>query len=299
MSLIDVRSPKEFLAGHIPGASNLALFSDEERHAIGLTYKKKGPQEAIALGITFAAPKAQWLLQEGEKLLAPITIYCWRGGMRSQAVQTFFSAAKIEAKRLAGGYKSWRGSARELFSYPWKLKVLGGLTGSGKTERLETLREQGNLVINLEKLANHKGSVFGYLGRQPTTEHFQNLLASELAAMDKSKEIYLEDESRMIGSCQLPAPFFARMRQAELLWIETDLEERLLRLQNEYQNLPKEKLIEAVEKLRKRLGGKKTKDAIQAICQGDLREAAALILDYYDKTYLHAAKSRVRAHGPL
>lgn len=293
-TLIDVRSPSEFLQGHIPGAINIPLFSDEERATIGTLYKKNGENAAIALGLQYVTPKIDSLSQQVKPLLNP-KIYCWRGGLRSQSVTQFLNAASMQSISLRGGYKSYRRAIEKLFSNPWKMTLLGGLTGCGKTEKLETLKETGEQTINLEDLANHRGSSFGHLGKgdQPTTEHFQNLIGIELIKMNPDQTLWIEDESRLLGACHLPETFYTQMRNAPVEMITCSLEERLARLNRDYGFSTPQDFILAVRKIKNKLGSKRTEDVIKKIHTGKLKEAATLVLMYYDKTYQHSLQKRL------
>ncbi|HRZ77895.1 MAG TPA: rhodanese-like domain-containing protein, partial [Bacteroidales bacterium] len=171
----DVRSPSEYLRAHIPGVMSLPLFSDEERAIIGTLYKHQGRERATLKGMEIAGPKmASYVTQAS--VLAPerrLMLHCWRGGMRSAAMAFTLETAGFEVMLLDGGYRSFRRLALELVQYPWKLRVLGGMTGSGKTQVLKHLQQDGLQVLDLEGMANHKGSAFGSIGQleQPGTEH--------------------------------------------------------------------------------------------------------------------------------
>lgn len=286
MTLIDVRSPSEFAKGHIPGARNTPLLSDSDRVAVGTTYKQVGRKEAFALGLELVAPRIAPLLTE---VSGPVEVYCWRGGMRSEAVCTLLQLAGIEAKRRTGGYKAFRRWALEMFAKPRQFRVLGGLTGSGKTERLQEMEG----VLDLEKLANHRGSSFGMLGQapQPSQEHFENLIAVELDRLGDGP-IWVEDESRLIGLCKIPDPLFDQLQKAPIEVIEVSREARLKRLVTDYGCFPKEQLVAATMRLKRRLGSERMTQAIAHI-EGERMEAAAeIILDYYDRTYTHCLEKR-------
>ncbi len=292
-TLIDVRSPSEFLQGHIPGAVNLPLFSDEEREEIGTIYKKIGPNEAVQLGLQFVTPKIDHLLEQARQFHSP-KIYCWRGGLRSQSVTQFLNTASIQTVTLYGGYKNYRRYIDKLFSIPWKITLLGGFTGCGKTEKLQNLAEEGKQVINLEHLANHRGGSFGHLGqkKQPTTEQFQNLIGIELSKMDPNQTIWIEDESRVLGSCHLPEQFYAQMKQAPLKMLHCSMEERLARLNRDYCLASPQDFVRAVQKIQKKLGNKQTKEVIEKIELGKLKQAATLVLKYYDNAYQYSLEKR-------
>jgi tRNA 2-selenouridine synthase len=164
--IVDVRSPGEFLAGHIPGSVNIPLFTDEERARVGTIYTQESPEEAFREGLQIAGNRMQGLVDqvkslskvEGKELL----VHCWRGGQRSKAVEWLYNFSGTPCVRLEGGYKSFRTALHTYFrDFKFELRILGGCTGSGKTEILQVLAAKGEQVIDLEKLANHKGSAFG------------------------------------------------------------------------------------------------------------------------------------------
>ena len=181
--IADVRSPSEFSFGHIPGAVNIPLFDDEEREAVGTKYKKEGRLPAILEGLKYTGPAMSSKLKQALKIAknGKLLIHCWRGGMRSEAMAWFFSLGDIEIEVLDGGYKSYRHHILENLSEKRKIIVLGGMTGSSKTYILKYLNKMGQQVLDLEGLANHKGSAFGALGQlpQPSTEQFSNMLFNE------------------------------------------------------------------------------------------------------------------------
>ncbi|MCX7769363.1 MAG: tRNA 2-selenouridine(34) synthase MnmH, partial [Flavobacteriales bacterium] len=227
--LIDVRTPSEFRNGHIPGAINVPLFLDEERAAVGLLYKQKGSRAAIRAGLDYVGPRLSTLVKQVEDLLEQgensprLIIYCWRGGMRSASVAWLLRLYGMEPETIPGGYKSFRRFVNSIFTKPIPIAVLGGLTGSGKTLVLRQMQLAGIPVVDLEELACHQGSAFGHLGQpsQPSQEHFENLLALTLyragkKALDSGSVVWIEDESRFIGSLHLPLPLWQRMQEAPL-----------------------------------------------------------------------------------
>jgi len=293
--ILDVRSPGEFFQGHIPGACNMPLFSDEERAEVGCCYKKIGPKEAQLLGLKFAVPKIPRFIAFAEEQ-APqkkVRLHCWRGGMRSASAAKFLILNGFKVDTLEGGYKRFRRWALEKTAEKYPLLILGGMTGVGKTEVLHALREKGEQVLDLEALASHRGSSFGALPLpQPTNEQFENRIACALARFDKNRPVWVEDESRKVGSRQIPAPLFDRMRQAPLYIIEKPRDERFELLKREYGNTPLPELEAAVLRLEKRLGGARTKEVISSLHSGKLREAAEIVLDYYDKAYRYSLSLR-------
>ncbi|MBL7946712.1 MAG: tRNA 2-selenouridine(34) synthase MnmH [Flavobacteriales bacterium] len=295
--IIDVRSPGEFARGHIPGAHNVPLFTNEERAIVGTLYKQKGRDPAVLEGLRLVGPKLAWLVEEAQRL-APtgrIRVHCWRGGERSGSVGWLLDKAGfVDVFTLKRGYKGFRAHAQATLRSPFLLKVLGGFTGSGKTESLKHLGRCGAQVVDLEALADHKGSAFGALGQlpQPTTEHFENRLWSALAALDPSRPIWVEDESAMIGRVNVPSAFFAAMRAAPLYFVEVPQEERAKRLVEHYGHFPKEQLAGSIQRIAKRMGPQHCKNALLALDEGDLEQVALLALRYYDKAYLHGASLR-------
>ena len=196
--LADVRTPAEFEQGHIPGAHNIPIFSNEERVQVGTTYKQIGREQAILLGFDITGPKWSSFIQQALSI-APdkkIAIHCWRGGMRSGAMAWALNLYGFDVYLLEGGYKSYRRWALAQFEQAFNLIILGGLTGSGKTQILHAIKDAGEQMIDLEDLAQHQGSSYGSMGKlvQPSQEQFENDLAFQLSLMDNSKLIWLEDE---------------------------------------------------------------------------------------------------------
>jgi len=294
--VIDVRSPKEYLTGHVPGAFNIPLFDDGERESVGIKYKKEGRIPAILKGLELSGSKMSLKLKEAIKLAqgSKLLVHCWRGGMRSEAMAWLFSLGDIETEILDGGYKSYRNHVLENLGRDSNYIILGGLTGSGKTEILRTMGISGHQVIDLEGIACHKGSAFGSLGQpsQPTSEHFANLLYREVSAVDKNRPIWLEDESKSIGSVFMPDQFYKKMQEAPVIALIMDVKTRIPRLLKEYSAHSKEELVKSVLKISKRLGGDLTKESINSIESGDFTRAIEITLSYYDKTYMYGLKKR-------
>ena len=294
---IDVRSPGEFVRGHIPGAHSQPLFSDEERAVVGTLYKQEGRDAAVLEGLRIVGPKLATIVEHA-RALAPdgrIRVHCWRGGERSGSVAWLLDKSGFdEVLTLKGGYKSFRNLVLASFTAQMELRVLGGYTGTGKTETLRHLRDLGQQVIDLEALAHHKGSSFGAIGEdpQPTTEHFENLLWNALRALDHTRPIWVEDESMMIGRAKIHDDFFAQMRGAQLFFAEMPVEERAARLVVDYGKYPKEELAEATKRIEKRLGPQHCRTALKALDAGDHYTVAMITLNYYDKTYLRGASQR-------
>jgi len=294
--ILDVRAPAEYAQGHIPGAVSLPLFTDEERARIGTTYKQVNPEKAVLLGLDFFGPKMRTMVEQAKKL-APgqeVRLHCWRGGMRSGAVLWLLELGGLHVNLLDKGYKEFRQWVLAEMARPRQLRILGGYTGSGKTAVLHALAAQGELVLDLEKLANHQGSSFGSLGQpaQPTQEQFENDLAAALAALPDDRPIWVEDESRTIGSLGIPSAFFAQMQAAPLLVLDVPREARVQYLAADYGRHDAGELANAVLRLRKRLGGLVTKEALGAIADNDMPRMVELVLAYYDKTYGYGLAER-------
>lgn len=295
-TIYDVRSPGEYVQGHIPGAVNIPLFSDEERAQVGTAYKTQSPKIAIQLGWDIVTTKIENFLETIEQTLGDgvAKIHCRRGGMRSQAFAELFRLAGIETLVLQGGYKTYRNWCNTLFSRQANYRILGGLTGAGKTKILHSLKKMGEQVIDLEELANHRGSVFGMHEsiKQPTTEQFHNTIANILSACDPKKPIWIEDESRLIGTCHLPEELFNKMRLAPLVFVEKPLKQRLMNINSDYGAVDPEYFISGVNKIAKKLGGSRTKTIIEDLRTGNLKEAATAVLHYYDAAYTHDLSRR-------
>ncbi len=294
--VIDVRSPSEFGSGHIPGAINIPLFDDLEREAVGIKYKKEGRVKAIVDGLKLSGPSMHLKLEKALKISkeGKLLVHCWRGGMRSETMAWLFSLGGIETEVLEGGYKAYRHFILENLSVNRKMIILGGLTGSGKTQILDYLKKEGNQVIDLEKLASHKGSAFGSLGQhpQPSSEHFANLLFEELKQNDPDLPLWLEDESRNIGNVFMPEDFYLNMQKNPAIILLMDIKTRLPRLIGEYSCYPSDILISTIMKINRRLGGDRTKEATDAVQRGDYGKAIEITLHYYDKTYLFGLGKR-------
>jgi tRNA 2-selenouridine synthase len=285
-----VRSPSEFSTGHIPGAYNIPLFDDKEREAVGLRYKKEGRIKAIIEGLKLSGPSMHLKLEQALKISKEgrLLVHCWRGGMRSEAMAWLFSLGGIETNVLEGGYKSYRHFVHENLSVNRNMIILGGLTGSGKTHILGYLKDKGHQVIDLEGLANHKGSAFGSLGQlpQPSSENFSNLLFNELKHIDPYQPVWLEDESRNIGTVFMPEEFYLNMQKNPAVILLMDIKTRLPRLIEEYSCYSSDELVSTVMKISKRLGGDRTKEVTEAVQRGDFAKAIEITLNYYDKAYL-------------
>jgi tRNA 2-selenouridine synthase len=299
LPVVDVRSEREYEAGHIRSAINIPLLNNAERVIVGTTYKQKGQEEAITAGFRLVGPRLVDMIEDSKKIGTALIVHCWRGGMRSSNFCQFMSMTRIKTHQLKGGYKAYRQEAVESFKKPLKLFSLSGYTGSGKTEILQALSGEGEQILDLEKIAHHKGSVFGGLMMppQPTTEQFQNELFEEILKLDPSKRIWIEDESIAIGKIFLPEDLWKQMTHSKLLEINVPKEVRIKRLVNEYGASEKQKFLEAMTKITKKLGGQHYNAAKEKLLVGDMSSVIDILLTYYDKAYcngLEKKKKRIK-----
>lgn len=287
--VIDVRSPAEYEHGHIPDAFNLPLLNNEERSIVGTLYLQKGSREAMIRALELIGPKMKEYADlalstaPGRELI----LHCWRGGMRSDSMAWLFNTVGIKTYTLEGGYRSYRRYIHNCFAKPLKLIVIGGMTGSGKTRVIEALESKDKQVIHLERLASHKGSVFGGIGMpvQPATEQFENDLFTRIIQIGVDEPVYIEDESVAIGRVFIPQPFFKQMRSAVYLNLIVPTARRVENLTEEYANSSKEDLIKGVKRIERRLGLANAAQVCRFINNGEMTKAIELVLYYYDKVY--------------
>ena len=307
--IIDVRSPGEYEHAHIPGAHSLPLFNNDERAVVGTTYKKQSREDAIKIALPFFGHKMLPMVQQVEKWVndfekqhqnkPTIYVHCWRGGMRSAAVAWLLDLYGFKVTQLIGGYKAYRNWIIAQFDLAYPLKVVGGFTGSGKTEILHALKEKGEIIIDLEGIAHHKGSSFGALGQapQPSQEMFENLLGVALYNTQQ-KSIWIEDESQRIGTVMVPTPFFNLLRNSICYFLTIPFVERLNFIVTHYGQFEKADLIDATTRIQKRLGGLETKLAIQCIEDNNIKGAFEILLKYYDKWYTKFTEPDTKAPKP-
>lgn len=300
--VIDVRSPSEFMYASIPGAVSIPLFDDDERAQVGTIYKKQSKVKAVQKGLEFVGPKMKDFSKRALALDSQqLIVHCWRGGMRSGAMSWLFEMLGLTCYRLEGGYKAYRNYVLDFFSRPIRFVVLGGRTGAGKTDILKQLEAMGEQVLDLEGLANHKGSAFGSLGEsaQPTSEMFDHLIFDVLRRFDKDRVVWVENESINIGKVFIPQPLWKQISQAPIVVVDTEYEVRLARIMRVYASFPTELLCEMIKKIQKRMGYDNAQKAYEACLNGDKQLAARMCLVYYDKLYDRGLKTNESRDIPI
>ena len=325
--VLDLRSQGEYTHAHIPNAINVPLFTNDERKIVGTAYKQQSREIAIKLGLDFFGVKMKQIVEDVERITTEfykrnakqkdsvpplgggggILLHCWRGGMRSAAVAWLLDMYGFKVYTLTGGYKAYRNWVLQQVALPYNFTIIGGFTGSGKTEVLHQLKKEDKIIIDLEALANHKGSAFGNMGTQPSQEMFENVLSKSLYDISCTKNdenltstnyqpqtpcIYIEDESQRIGNLQIPSNIWLQMRKSTILFLEIPFEERLDFITAEYGKLNKETLVNAIIRIQKRLGGLETKNAINHLLENNTKESFRILLTYYDKWYLKGLNNR-------
>lgn len=299
--VLDVRSPGEFNHAHIPGAISFPLFSDEERKVVGTAYKQQSREEAIKVGLDYFGPTMKQRVLDAERIAGggkTLLVHCWRGGMRSGAIAWLLDLYGFKVFTLAGGYKAYRNWVLSIFKISFRFNILGGYTGSGKTELLQSLSGANEPLVDLETVASHKGSAFGSIGmpKQPGQEQFENILATKLAPYinnsEEDKRIWLEDESQRIGLVNIPNDLWNTMRSSPVYFMDIPFEKRLDHVTEEYGVLDREALIAATERITKKLGHLQAGQAVGFLQEGNIRAAFEILLRYYDKLYEKSLHNR-------
>lgn len=295
--IIDVRSPAEFAIDHIPGAINLPVLDNEERIKVGTLYKNS-PFEGRRLGAGLISANvsrylAGYLATKG-KDYSPL-LYCWRGGMRSRSITHILSTIGWDAKLLNGGYRAFRkfvvdDLARILTETPLQLTVLSGLTGVGKTRMLHALERKGVQILDLEGLANHKGSLLGspQVGEQPSQKQFETRLWHTLSQFDLTKPVWTEAESNRIGNVHCPSPLWKKLSEGTLVELDLDIEHRAQLLTEDYPHFCKDpdSLSELLNVLRRMRGNTVVDQWQDQIAHKDWDAfLSSILVDHYDLSY--------------
>ncbi len=306
--IIDVRSNSEFAEDHIPGAINLPVLNDAERAEVGTIYKQFSPFKARKIGAALVSKNISQHLNEHfankDKKYQPL-IYCWRGGQRSASLATVLSQIGWQVTLLEGGYKTYRSYVRqELDSLPRQLnyKILCGLTGSGKTHILEKMHQRGFQVLNLEALANHRGSLLGEewrgkLSPQPKQKYFESTLLQSLKSFNPHENVWVESESSKIGQVHLPQSLWEEMKQSSCVEIKLPLHSRVEFLLREYPHLINnpEILKTKLEKLTSNCGWKRISKWYGMINNHDWESFVQDILEsHYDPTYCQSMQQNFK-----
>ncbi|MET3695945.1 tRNA 2-selenouridine synthase [Bacillus oleivorans] len=311
--LIDVRSPQEYKEGHIPYAVNVPLFSDEERAKVGTAYKQQGKKQAQWLGMEIVSPKIPNLLQQIKRIdefgKTPL-IYCFRGGLRSISVAQFCQLSGLSVLRLQGGYKAYRTYIADALEQliPEKAFVLHGLTGTGKTEILKRLREKEMPVVDLEEIAGHRGSLFGHMGLEVSSQRmFDAYLYETLVSIQPHSYFIMEAESKRIGNSVLPERLLQVKKAGVPIIISCSFENRVKRIIEEYiipyeqQDWFEETVEEILLRFWKYMRGQSIwKDVKESWQKKDYPKFVSMLLEqYYDPKYLHKQKDYRMEHGKV
>ena len=342
---VDVRSPGEYEKGHVPGAVNVPLFNNEERAVVGTRYKRSGRDAAMREGMDFVAKKGiDELARRVRGDATKVVIYCWRGGLRSGAVAWLLRRRQTETFCLVGGYRAFRRWARSQFLHDGlvvhppedddffaldecvdgpnpprkeekgsgrrRIIVLAGRTGVGKTRVLEALAKQGEQIIDLEAVARHRGSAFGYVADQPSNEDFENTLAFQWHRLDE-RRVWIEDEEGHVGKCLVPFALYDRMQSASLVVrIAAPISVRVDLLVSDYtcddDDSLIDRLIETTARIEKRLGNERCREAIRLLTEAKEKDqrrrnfnafANLMLTHYYDKLYDKHLTKRVAVYS--
>jgi tRNA 2-selenouridine synthase len=307
-AIIDARSPSEYAEDHVPGAINCPVLDDEERARIGTLYKQVSPFEARKVGAPLVAKNiarhVEALMLDKPKEWRPL-LYCWRGGQRSGAFQHILREIGWDAHRLEGGYKAWRqGIVAELAELPgrYAFQVISGATGSAKSRILEALAEQGAQILHLEALAAHKGSVLGNLPdeAQPSQKGFETRLHSALSALDPQRPVFVEAESRRIGTVQLPNALIDIIRTAPCVRVEATVDARVDFLLHDYAYFLADPrwLAENLSRLRGLQSNETLADWLTLVETGDFRRLVTELLEkHYDPLYQRSQAKNYRDYA--
>lgn len=295
-TLVDVRSPSEFAENTIPGSINIPLFNDEERAEIGTIYKQVSVDAAKARGVEIVSAKLPEFVRSFQELSRDVVVFCWRGGMRSKTSATLIDLMGVHAFRLHGGirsYRQWTVSQIENLEIKQEAIVLNGYTGSNKTKILQQLALEGYPVIDLEGLANHRGSIFGQIGKQAHNQKtFDALLVHQLENLKNSPYLLMEAESKRIGKVVMPEPLLKRKEQGIQLFLLMPIEERVKHILEDYEPWEHhQECLNAFQLIKRRIHTPIAAAIEEHLLNKKYEQAVHLLLEYYyDLLYERKAK---------
>lgn len=302
---IDVRSPSEFNEATIPGSINIPVFTDEERAEIGTLYKQVSKDAANKRGLEIFAAKLPVFIEEFKHIETSMTVFCWRGGMRSKTAATVLDLMGIHANRLSGGirtYRQWIVKELEEASFKPELIVLNGYTGSGKTVLLHRLAKNGYPILDLEKLAGHRGSIFGQIGLKPNNQKkFDSLLMYEIEKVNDEPFVFIEGESKRIGKILVHPFLFDKKENGFQIFIQLPVEERVKIILDDYDpTTSPEKFIEAFKMIKRRIHVPIANDIELALAENNFEVAVKLLLEhYYDPRYEYSMTKEMRENNKV
>lgn len=294
--VIDARSPQEYAESHISGAQNFYALNDEEYKEVGTVYRQVSPFEARVKGAAYVCKNAVTHISSLYPAYTPktkIAMYCAKGGMRSASLSTIFSNIGYRVDRIEGGYRSYRSFVIDyLENMPtFSFVTLRGNTGSGKSELIEKLENS----IDLERMANHYGSVFGLMnGEQPSQKEFQNRLADALLGVDSAKPVFIEGESKRIGKLILPNRLYEMMYEGKQVRVVASIENRVKRIVGMYEHISRPHFEDCMEKITPYIKKSAKDEILSSFAEKNLAKAAEILLiEYYDKVYKKSDKEEL------
>ncbi|MDI4645994.1 tRNA 2-selenouridine(34) synthase MnmH [Cohnella hashimotonis] len=297
VTLIDVRSPGEFSNATIPGSVNIPLFDDAERAEVGTIYTQVGTDAAKERGLELVSAKLPAFIKQFSAIPGDKVVFCWRGGMRSKTTATVLSLMGIYSQRLAGGYRAyrrWVTEQLETLAFSPTPIVLQGSTGSGKTQILMRLKQEGRPVIDLEGMAGHRGSIFGGIGLRPNNQKtFDSLLLDALLEYRDEQFVLFEAESKRIGKIVVPDVLYSSRSRGYQITLELPVEVRAAQILRDYEPWKHEQdCIDAFSRIRERIHTPVAAEIDGCLRTGRYAPAVELLLaHYYDPLYAHSSAS--------
>lgn len=293
--IVDLRTPSEFKKGHIPGAINIPIFSDAERKEVGKVFKLQGPFKAMQLGLKYVGPKLSemvTLLKENKKF--PVLVYCSRGGMRSQAMVWLLNFCQLNTHFLISGYKSYRRWALDLFSKNYTFHLLQPLLGSSMHMRLQELKKDHKQVLDLEELANYSLELLPKSTKeQPSTEHFENLIADKLYKFKAGEPIWVQRVGKNIGECKIPHSILKHLKVSPLYLLNVEKEKRIQNVAETLETIESKEIFSMISFFKKKLGSLKFSALAHALEKKEHQVIAEMLITHFDKiSSFHLRKHR-------